>query len=637
MAYYGKCIKAVTEQLDRFNPGKDNPEQFLEAASASMQALSPQKQAFALEVLSGCLEYHRLLAVVVDAFYVRDGRLCLWADYSLFQAICYLATFQLEELGLQLFCDIVRSQPADKMHKFLRFFFNPLHLCSWIKDEWSLIHESAHVKENWIDPLMRWQPEVQELINQLEQVLASQPLPSKTKAKVTEPKKFNLTVPRPRAIPVPEPVPVVAKPRPVPRSTYQLPEEQQMLEMTKRYNRRKAEELLLRANLEEMRCAMPRAHREPPEQGSAKPQLPSVPRIRRTPKLTFYRPNDSVPVKLNTAAILREGALYQRQVEKELQRVDRLVDGAGDFSEFFEWQKKMQAKAREERLAAEECRRLQGKLSHEEAVLARLQVLQGNKQKAAQKKEEMARLMQQCAEQRLREQRSVEELVQQVMEGQKNIKLVQMKLLQGRRQTVQEVMEESRGLLQRSAEEAEEQQRQRCQLVSQRRALETLPVRKGKLVDLAQTPGYGLEGEMSLVELRERLALRGEARRREEQERRDQILRSKRERSQELQEALEQVALCRSAAGRAAALRLEEKKAAAPEPPSQDERVLELQRRIEQAAERRRQAAVPRVSATRAARSKPRAQLEAQHWQELERSRERGLRALQQGRRLEAA
>lgn len=37
MAYYGKCIKAVTEQLDRFNPGKDNPEQFLEAASASMQ------------------------------------------------------------------------------------------------------------------------------------------------------------------------------------------------------------------------------------------------------------------------------------------------------------------------------------------------------------------------------------------------------------------------------------------------------------------------------------------------------------------------------------------------------------------------------------------------------------------------
>lgn len=31
--------------------------------------------------------------------------------------ICYLATFQLEELGFQLFGDIVKSQPADKMRK----------------------------------------------------------------------------------------------------------------------------------------------------------------------------------------------------------------------------------------------------------------------------------------------------------------------------------------------------------------------------------------------------------------------------------------------------------------------------------------------------------------------------------------
>lgn len=69
--------------------------------------------------------------------------------------------------------------------------------------------------------------------------------------------------------------------------------------------------------------------------------------------------------------------------------MEKLIDGARDFSEFLEWQKKMQAKDRQEQQAAGECRRLQGKLSHEEAALARQRLLQENKQKADQKKEEV--------------------------------------------------------------------------------------------------------------------------------------------------------------------------------------------------------------------------------------------------------
>lgn len=45
MAYYGKCIKAVIEQLDRFNPRKDKPEQFLEAASTSLQVGAERRPA----------------------------------------------------------------------------------------------------------------------------------------------------------------------------------------------------------------------------------------------------------------------------------------------------------------------------------------------------------------------------------------------------------------------------------------------------------------------------------------------------------------------------------------------------------------------------------------------------------------
>ncbi|EPQ20432.1 hypothetical protein D623_10021594 [Myotis brandtii] len=117
-----------------------------------------------------------------------------------------------------------------------------------------------------------------------------------------------------------------------------------------------------------------------------------------------------------------------------LGRVDRLMDGAGDFSEFLEWQQKMQAKDLEEQRAAGACRRLRGQLSREEAALARQQLLQQNQRRAAQKKEEMAELMQRCAQRRLQEERSAKERVEQVMEEQKNIKAAQMKLLRDRRQ-----------------------------------------------------------------------------------------------------------------------------------------------------------------------------------------------------------
>ncbi|KAK2115260.1 hypothetical protein P7K49_005886 [Saguinus oedipus] len=40
MAYYGKCLEAVIEQLNKFAPKRDNPEQFLEAAATSLQVLS---------------------------------------------------------------------------------------------------------------------------------------------------------------------------------------------------------------------------------------------------------------------------------------------------------------------------------------------------------------------------------------------------------------------------------------------------------------------------------------------------------------------------------------------------------------------------------------------------------------------
>ena len=63
--------------------------------------------------------------------------------------------------------------------------------------------------------------------------------------------------------------------------------------------------------------------------------------------------------------------------------------GAKDKSEFEKWQSEMKRKDLEAQLADIERRRLEGKLSHEEAILARQKLIKENRQKVVEIKEEV--------------------------------------------------------------------------------------------------------------------------------------------------------------------------------------------------------------------------------------------------------
>ncbi|NXD10205.1 CFA99 protein, partial [Nothocercus nigrocapillus] len=560
---------------------------------------------FVMETLTGCTEYKSLLDVVVNAFYVRDGKHCLFSEHNLYVVICYLATFQLEELGLQHFSRIVKSLDTAKMHKFLRFFFNTLNLNTWIKDEWSHFYDSLYVKENWIDPLLRWQPKVQQVIEQLTDKLNNCTTVVKTST-VTQPKEFNLTVPRPRAIPIPLPIPAQEKSHPVPPSTYKTPKEKKQLEEIKIKNRQKAEVSVLYSysslSFIQSLCfgicsSFQKSYNSTWNKFAFIANRESFSRVMElVSSILFYHTLsiiDNIPIKLNAAAILREGALYQRKMEQELKRVENLLRGARDPSEFLEWQKQMRGKDMEEQLAEIECKRLQGKLSHEEAVLAHQNVIQENKKKADLMREEKTELMHQYAEKRLQEQKEMRELVEQVVEGHKNAKQAKLKLQKYKQQIVQEVCEENRELLRQALEEEEEKLRKRYELIQQIRAIESLPSLKNKFVDLTETGGHGLICEMSIVELRERLALLRETQKAAEEERRDQIIQEKQAKEQLLLDKLDQISLFRAELGRAAALKQEEKKrkSQSGERPVKDERILNLQQKImEKTMERKKQA-----------------------------------------------
>ncbi len=98
---------------------------------------------------------------------------------------------------------------------------------------------------------------------------------------------------------------------------------------------------------------------------------------------------ENIPIKLNAATILREGALYQKREEEEVKKLELLEAGAKDASQFLEWQREMKQKDMDEQLADIERRRLEGKISHEEAILARQSLIKDNRQKVQEMKEEV--------------------------------------------------------------------------------------------------------------------------------------------------------------------------------------------------------------------------------------------------------
>lgn len=93
------------------------------------------------------------------------------------------------------------------------------------------------------------------------------------------------------------------------------------------------------------------------------------------------RQNELEPVKLNTAVVLKDEHLIKKQVQDVLKKFDYLESGQGNPHEFLRWQEEMRLndlKAEQERI---EMKKLQSKLTYEEAILAKANLAETKKSK----------------------------------------------------------------------------------------------------------------------------------------------------------------------------------------------------------------------------------------------------------------
>ncbi|XP_034419465.1 cilia- and flagella-associated protein 99 [Cyclopterus lumpus] len=632
---FGSLAKEASVLLDKFSAGSQCLDVFMEEASRELQIRDTLQKKFILDVVSGCIEHKRLLDVVVNVFYGQKGKCVSRGDRSQFVIICYLATFSLDDLGLQRFSNIITSLDIKKMHTFLTFFFT--NLTTWIQEEWNTIYDAAYVEKHCICPLLRWRPEMDILIDQLVVKISHGNQFKTSPIKTTEPQEFSLTKPKPRPLPVPELIPQQEQSKPVPKSTYKAPKDMQMMEEIKQKNRQKTEELLYEANMKQFRCVNPhKSEHTKRVMSQIKEDLDSKLKFNsfHSSGLPSSNKTNSWPIKLNSAAILRQGVLYDRQVEEELQRMERLVEGAHEPSSFLHWQKEMREKDLQEELAKIECRRLEGRISYEEAAMARTRIMERNQKTAQLKKEETAQLMRRYAEKRLQDEKEMRDLVQQVAEGHKNSKTAKEKLHKFKQSIVKEVAEQRRELLRQALEEAQAELSRKFKVIREIRAIESLPHVRVRDFDNTGPAGHELLGEMSLVELKERLGLLREAQQTEQHEKREHILEEKHNKKQLLLEQLDAIDLNTRVLAQAAAIRKEERKAMLGfrKAMIQDETVFALQKKLEEKQlERQRlkqtESKKPKTSEQAAARTgtPTKKSLTEKSWKELELSLERHL------------
>jgi hypothetical protein len=529
MDHYERLVARCVEALATFDPSSTSVEDHLERFLVSSEKTGEGEEeevTFVREVVAGCVRYQQLVKVVVSGFYLSaQGRSCLRADSCLYNVMCYLLLLRLQEIGLAQWRRLVLSLNTSKMYKFLSFTLSEDNLNGWITTEWYKVYDRDFVDRSILSPLKRSHDELLTLVRELEERLANKTQSKPASKPPTEVAPFNLTKPQPRSLPTPEKIPGLKPHRPVPVSTYTRPAEHGKLAEAFRNNRLRAETTLEEAGRTQFSCATAEKSEK------TKARMEDIV-VRREAELQFRprRPEpvpvsvleEGPPVKMNTAAVLREGARVQNELLLQEMRLASLEAGEKDSGEFTRWQEDMKQREAAERETEVERRHLEARLSYEDAIIAKESHLRQVQQRAQAMKEESESLMQAYFAEREEERRELRRLVEAAA-GQNAAKEARAQLQAMKKSIVEAVSEESRALMARALEEAEEEMRCKAELIRQIRAMERVRVPRTKLVDLTQTGGQGLLVEMSVAELRERLSLLRVAEAQEEEGRRRDI------------------------------------------------------------------------------------------------------------------
>lgn len=472
---------------------------------------------------------------------------------------------------------------ARKMLPFLSYVFDPSNLDDHCRDEWLKQYDAPFV-DNAISRVEAWRDDADAFLSILERRVEDanasvgatgspgRPIrevrldgsdPSSGRGKgpklngVTVPEPFALHPGRPKPKPPPEPIVRAPKPKPAPTTRTGPTAEQIALAKTFAANReatmaKYADPKLafrLRAverptNLEHVREAMA-AERAAEEAASRDSRW----RARAAP-MPEYPP--APEVRLTAAAILREDAVYQRRRAEEAAALEAFEMNLRDSSAYDRWRAEGRAKDEEDRVRRAEETKREMEAAFEAALRAREESRVAKAEKVAAAREESAAMRRRADEDKAEDERLRKASRDRVAEERAGAERAAEALLESRKKAAERRAAEKAETALRLAEERAADRRRKAELVRQIRAVEAAPKSAPgaaeRAADKSLAGGLMLLEDMSVAELRERLAIVKRRAKEEEESRRRDIVARREERRDALREKLADVRAVRGVA-----------------------------------------------------------------------------------------
>ena len=333
---------------------------------------------------------------------------------------------------------------------------------------------------------------------------------SKSVKKITVPVPFNLSENKPRVLQEPMAIPNQMKFKPLPLANYHKTSLNEINE------KRKEHLQLIKNNIiernEKDKGFDLKTDKRPTNLEKVKEEVEN--KIKSTLQFNNKYMNPikdfskcEADVKYNEAAIIREEYLIDKKNKEEEAALNKILIEKKDSKEFDRWQNEMKIKDDILKMQEIEKRKLELELNREVASTYMQRRIQKNQLKAAEHKKQELLNLKKKAEEKAEDIKNKKEVIKEIHKGQENVVKQKIQKTKDNQELYKNRKKEFNELNLIAKEEQKIYLDRRDDLIRQIRELEKLPFRRTTGFDPTETPGYGLLEEMSLVELRERLAL----------------------------------------------------------------------------------------------------------------------------------